>query len=96
LLSFYFGQTKTKKVDREKEHDRATRNKQPNKSAVAAHCLETGHERGPCKIVKEVSKCWEPDAWESLYIQNSDENSLMNTGKPPIRSKLFKFARLKK
>ncbi len=93
---WYYGQTKRNKVDREKEHDRAVRKKQPNKSAVAVRCLETGHERGPCEIVKKFNKNWELDARESLYIQNSDENSLMNTGEPPIRSKLLKFARFGK
>jgi hypothetical protein len=89
----YYGQTKRRRDEREKEHDRAIRNQTPDLSAVAAHCLEMGHSRGPCKVIKEVNNGWELDAWESLYIMNEDEEKLMNVGEPPINSKLFKFAR---
>jgi hypothetical protein len=89
----YLGQTKRRKDDREKEHDRAVKYKRPEKSALAAHCLETGHEKHSCRLIKEVNKCWELDAWESLFIQKTDETLLMNTGDPPIKSKLFRFAR---
>jgi hypothetical protein len=55
----YYGQTKRKRDEREKEHDRAIKNKTPDLSAVAAHCLEMGHSRGPCKVVKEVNNTWD-------------------------------------
>jgi hypothetical protein len=93
LFFCFFGQTKRKRDEREKEHDRAIKNKTPDLSAVAAHCLEMGHSRGPCKVVKEVNNTWELDAWELLFIMNEDEEKLMNVGEPPINSKLFKFAR---
>ncbi len=89
----YYGQSKRRRDDREKEHDRAIKNGDPEASAVAAHCLAMGHKKKSCRIIKEVNKCWELDAWESLYIQTENEDRLMNTGEPPIRSKLFKFAR---
>jgi hypothetical protein len=40
----YLGQTKRRMGSRENEHDRAIRKSQPEKSAVAAHCLTNQHE----------------------------------------------------
>jgi hypothetical protein len=86
-------QIKRRRDERENEHERAIRNKTPDLSAVAAHCLEMGQSREACKVIKQVNNDWELDAWKSLYILNEDEEKLMNVRKPPIESKLFKFAR---
>jgi hypothetical protein len=53
---------------------------------------ENNHQKGPSKLVKTVAKPWELDAWESLFIQKTKEENLMNIGESPINSQLFKFA----
>jgi hypothetical protein len=88
----YYGQTKRRLESREGEHDRAIRLKQPEKSAVADHCLKCRHQKCPAELVRHVDKPWELDAWESMYIASKPEEDLMNTGEPPIRSRLFKYA----
>jgi hypothetical protein len=90
---WYYGQTKRRLETREGEHDRAIRLKQPDKSAVADHCLKCRHQKCPAELVRPVDKPWELDAWESMYIASKAEEDLMNTGEPPIRSRLFKYAR---
>lgn len=87
----YIGQTKRRLEIREKEHERAVRLKQPNKSSVAQHCLTQGHRMGTCKLVKKVDRERELDAWESMYITKSREEELMNAAEPPIHSKIFKY-----
>jgi hypothetical protein len=89
----YYGQTKRRLESREGEHDRAIRLNQPEKSAVADHCLKCRHQKHPAELVKHVDKSWELDAWESMFIASEPEENLMNTGEPPIRSRLFKYAR---
>lgn len=91
----YYGQTKRRVETRIKEHDRACRNKMISKSAVAEHCATKGHSMGPYKLVKKVDNFIDLDAWESLYINKSKEDELMNTGEPPIKSILFDFAHVK-
>jgi hypothetical protein len=91
----YLGQTKRRKDERDKEHDRAIRLNHPDLSAVAKHCLENNHQKDPSKLIKTVDKAWELDAWESLFIHGEKEENLMNIGEPPINSQLFKFARKK-
>jgi hypothetical protein len=89
----YLGQTKRRMGSRESEHDRAIRKSQPEKSAVAAHCLTHQHEKCPAELVQQVDNFWELDAWESMLIVNEPAENLMNTGEPPMKSSLFKFAR---
>jgi hypothetical protein len=89
----YLTQTKRRMDSRENEHDRAIRKNQPEKSAVADHCLTHRHERCPAELVKQVDNFWELDAWESMFIVNEPAENLMNTKGPPMRSSLFKFAR---
>jgi hypothetical protein len=89
----YIGQTKRRVETREKEHSRALKLNQPSKSAMAAHCLDEGHIKGECRVLKEVRNPYQLDAWESLYIAKGKD--LVNTGEPPIRSKLFEYASVK-
>jgi hypothetical protein len=89
----YYGQTKRRMEKREGEHDRAIRLNQPEKSAVAEHCLKCRHKKCPAELVKQVDKFWELDAWESMFIASEPEENLMNTGEPPIRSRLFNYSR---
>ena len=87
----YYGQTRRRLETREKEHNRAIRNKQIEQSAVARHYVLTGHTKKSCRLVKQVTKNWELDAYESLFISSKPPEKLMNTGEPPMRSLLFKF-----
>ena len=86
----YVGQTKRRIETRVKEHERALKNKQEEKSAIAAHCIEEGHQLKDYKLLKEVRNSYQLDAWESLYIAKGQ--NLVNTGEQPIRSKLFELA----
>jgi hypothetical protein len=90
----YVGQTRRRIDTRIKEHERALRLKQEDKSAVALHCLEKKHGIGDYTVLKEVSNVLHLDAWESLFIAKGEE--LVNTGEPPISSKLFDHASIKK
>jgi hypothetical protein len=91
-IKLYYGQTKRRKDERDKEHDRAIRLNHPDLSAVAKHCLENNHQKGSSKLVKTVDKPWELDAWESPFIHGEKEENLINIGEAPIYSQLFKFA----
>lgn len=86
----YVGQTRRRIETREKEHDRAINLRQPEKSALAFHSLEEQHRKGECKLLKKVENIFQLDAWESLYIAKGQ--NLVNTGEPPLRSKLFELA----
>jgi hypothetical protein len=90
----YVGQTKRRVETRVKEHIRAIRNKQDDKSAIAAHCIEERHQVKSYKLLKQVTNNYQLDAWESLYITKGQD--LVNTGDQPIRSRLFEFATVKK
>jgi hypothetical protein len=90
----YVGQTRRRIDTRIKEHERALRLKQEDKSAMALHCLEEKHEMGDCTVLKEVNNVLQLDAWESLFIAKGED--LVNTGEPPISSKLFDRASIKK
>ena len=89
----YVGQTKRRIETRIKEHERALKNKQVEKSAIAAHCIEEGHSLKAYKLLKEVRNNYQLDAWESLYIEKGQD--LVNTGEQPIRSSLFELATVK-
>ena len=79
----YVGQTRRRMETREKEHERAITSKQPEKSALASHCLEEHHTKGECKLLKKVGNPFQLDAWESLFIARGRD--LVKTGEPPIR-----------
>jgi hypothetical protein len=86
----YIGQTKRRLETREKEHDRAIKNKQIGINSVARHCCGTGHEKGGIELIKQVDNHWDLDSYESLFITVGE--NLMNEGGAPITSKLFKYA----
>lgn len=88
----YIGQTKRRIETREKEHTAAMRSRQKEKSSVARHCLEEGHVKGEIQLIKRINEQVKLDAYESMYIARTDD--LMNTGEPPIVSKLFKYAQI--
>ena len=79
---------------RVKEHVRTLKNKQEDKSAIAAHCIKEKHQLKSFKLLKEVRNSYQLEAWESLYITKGQD--LVNTGEQPIRSNLFEFATVKK
>ena len=85
----YRGQTKRKIIQRDKEHNRAFRLKQPKKSAMAQHCLDENHQIGNCKLLKEVRDQRQLDAWESLKILKGE--NLVNIDEPLISSPLFEL-----
>lgn len=64
----YVGQTKRRVETRIKEHARALIKKEEDKSAMAAHCIEEGHSFNSYKLLQEVRKGYQLDAWESLFI----------------------------
>jgi hypothetical protein len=86
----YIGQTKRRSETRDKEHSAAIKSRQIEKSSVAKHCWEEGHVRGEMKLLKRINEQPKLDAYESMYIAKTDD--LMNTGEPPIVSKLFSYA----
>lgn len=88
----YYGQSRRRVQKRWKEHEAAHRLNQPQKSAPAKHFLEFGHSMGKKELVKEVTSPWELNAWESYFIENSE--NLINEGEAPIRSNLFYLAHL--
>lgn len=90
----YIGQTKRRAETRVMEHERALRLKQGGKSAIADHCLDEKHTLGKYAVLKEVQSHFHLDAWESIFIAKGEE--LVNTGEPPIRSKLFDFVSIAK
>jgi hypothetical protein len=83
----YIGQSRRRVEKRWKEHQAAFRLNQPQKSAVANHCLSQGHKIGEKSLVKEVTSVLELNAWESFFIANTSQS--MNEGEAPIRSNLF-------
>jgi hypothetical protein len=91
--SVYVGQTKRKLITRYKEHDAALRKNQPSKSAIAQHCIEESHKIGPIKLLKEVRRTQQLDAWESLFISRAGEK-LVNIENAPISSPLFSANRI--
>jgi hypothetical protein len=61
--------TKRQKSRETKGHDRAISLNHSDLTAVAKHCLENNQQRSHSKLIKKtVSKSWEMDAWESLFI----------------------------
>lgn len=86
----YIGQTRRRVQERWKEHEAACPLKYPQKSAVAEHIIETGHEIGDKKLLKEVTNPFELNAWESYFIDTNED--LLNLEEAPIRSDLFGLA----
>lgn len=90
----YYGLTKRNIETRFKDHLQCVRLNHPNKSAVAAHILNDGHENiniDCVSLVKQVNDERRLDAYEAFYIQ-SDDNAL-NLDRGNIESCLFAQAR---
>lgn len=85
----YVGQTRRKIKVRLKEHKSAVDLKKPNESSVAAHVETSNHNINwkDAKLIKNVRKPSHLNAWESMFITNTQE--LMNEDDPPITSCLF-------
>ena len=83
----YRGKTGRRFELRWKEHEAALRNQNRNQSAIADHCLCTGHKIGEKRVLKEVSSTLHLNAWESLFIQAGE--NLCNKDDAPIKSELF-------
>lgn len=89
----YIGQTRRKVKVRIKEHKHAVQSNRPNESSVAAHAVECEHNINweDAKLIKCVRKTTHLNAWESMFITNSQQ-PLMNEDDPPITSCLFHLA----
>lgn len=85
----YIGQTRRSVKIRYSEHEAHTRLGHSSKSAVAEHMLSNQHKFNieNVKLLKSVPNPYHLDAWESLYINNS--NNLMNKEDAPINSFLL-------
>lgn len=83
----YCGQTKRRVAARWKEHKAALDLKRIRISAIADHCMASGHSMGDKNLIKEVSNPTLLNAWESFYIRNG--RNLVNIDEAPIKSKLL-------
>lgn len=83
----YYGQTKRAIEKRYGEHIACIRLNQPNKSAFAAHVLNTNHENHCVSVVRNVRDCYRLDAYESYYIQSNADTMNLDNGN--IESVLF-------
>jgi len=83
----YIGQTKRSIRTRFKEHTSNIRLNHPEKSAIANHCITTGHtiRENNLKILKPVSNSYYLNAWETFYINISNEDDLINNEGGPIQ-----------
>lgn len=82
----YVGQTKRNIKTRFKEHTSHITHNRPEKSAIAKHCLETDHtiSINNTKLLKNITKSNELNAWESLFINKMD--NLVNNDNGPIQN----------
>ncbi|XP_055623481.1 uncharacterized protein LOC129766908 [Toxorhynchites rutilus septentrionalis] len=92
----YIGQTRRKVKVRIREHRTAVDNSKPNDSAVAVHTTSLDHniDWTKAKLIKYVRKSTQLNAWESMFISNS-QKPLMNEDDPPITSCLFNLTELR-
>ncbi|XP_055615112.1 uncharacterized protein LOC129761417 [Toxorhynchites rutilus septentrionalis] len=93
--SVYIGQTRRKFKIRLREHKNAVDNERASESSVAAHALTQAHcvDWEKAKIIRNVRKASQLNAWESMYISTSD-SPLMNEEDAPISSQLFHLTNL--
>lgn len=89
----YIGQTKRQFSIRYKEHERAYKNKEEFRSAMAKHALEEGHHfnKANFEVVEIVNITKNIDAVESIAIQRIDQGKLINLDNGPVSSLLFKL-----
>jgi hypothetical protein len=90
--AIYIGQTKRKLKTRYKEHLDDVKKTMNDEKPLAKHAIEQDHQLGPIKLLKEVKKPHQLDAYESLYLFKNKNKNLLNCqieGNNP--SVLFKF-----
>ena len=87
----YVGQTKRSIKTRYKEHFSHLTHNHPTKSAVASHCLETGHTitSSNLKLLKHVTSPRYLNAWESFYINSFKKEDLLNLEEGPIQNSIL-------
>ncbi|XP_062704621.1 uncharacterized protein LOC134286935 [Aedes albopictus] len=92
----YIGQTRRKFKIRLREHKHAVENKRTNESSVAVHTTHLDHAADweNAKLVKNVRKSTQLNAWESMYIATANR-PLMNEDDAPIQSPLFNLTKLR-
>lgn len=83
----YYGQTKRAIDKRFSEHICCVKHNQPNKSAFAAHVLNTDHSDYSVSVVRNVRDTNRLDAYESYHIQSNAD--VLNLDNGNIESILF-------
>lgn len=83
----YIGQTRRNLKTRFNEHFSHIKFDREEKSAVAKHCLTTGHtvSKQNSKLIKPISSPKLLNAWETFFI-NKSEAPLMNNENGPIQN----------
>jgi len=78
----YIGQTTRRLEVRMKEHRTACEKRQVEKSATAAHCIQTGHQMdfNNVRIIDRARNASELLVREAIAVQNSQNNINSNDG----------------
>ena len=87
----YIGQTKRKLNTRLKEHVNHFKNKNPEKSAMAKHAIDTGHTFSSINLIQEVRNPNYLDAHESLIMKKHEKYLVNNEPGPLQNSNLLQF-----
>lgn len=85
----YIGQTRRDLVKRFNEHDYHMRCNAPEKSSIAEHMLENGHNFDLSLLIKRVDEFYKFNAFEAFYIDKSKNNKLTNENNGPIKNSIF-------
>ena len=83
----YIGKTKRNLEIRKKEHWRCIKNQSTEKSAIAFHFWEEGHNLKDPSLIKPLNRVKEQKIWEELLIYQNKDN-LFNFD-IPVKDKLF-------
>uniref|UniRef100_A0A1B6G949 GIY-YIG domain-containing protein n=1 Tax=Cuerna arida TaxID=1464854 RepID=A0A1B6G949_9HEMI len=94
----YIGQTKRKIITRFKEHCSHIKYNREEKSAVANHCLNSGHSisKQNLKLQKQVTTPKFLNAWESYFINHANSDNLLNQEDGPIQNSILLSTKLLK
>ena len=84
------GQTRRQLQQREKEHLSHIRFERPEKSAVAAHVIDSLHPTAGISLLKEIGDWRLLDAYESIYIHKFRNTTLNQDNGPVPYSDLIK------
>lgn len=79
----YIGQTKRSILVRYKEHSSYIKHNQGYRSGIASHALNNNHwniTKNNLRLVKEINDARKLDAYESYYIQKSDNTLNLDNG----------------